>query len=216
MKKEISRLKSFLMDPHWPVSFIDITSLARAGFFYTLREDYVQCAFCCGIVGQWQRGDDPMMEHRRLFGNCHFIMGYNVGNEPIKEDPFPGPKRPIPYDVCGIYNDTIGEYSASSGNVQDQEQVTSREVYQLIKNSIETNPSPWSRECVCLLRIILYLIQSYNQNPSTICKICYEKPIQTCIIPCGHSVCCVGCLEEVNLCPCCRSPIIYRYRTYIV
>lgn len=45
-----------------------------------------------------------------------------------------------------------------------------------------------------------------------VCKICYEKRINTCISPCGHSVVCIGCSRELSIqkkskCPICRVEI---------
>ena len=49
-------------------------SLVSAGFVYTGREDYVQCAFCAGIIGNWEEDDDPMVEHKKLFPRCAFVI----------------------------------------------------------------------------------------------------------------------------------------------
>lgn len=103
MRKEGNRLKTFQMNPPWPKDHVDIKKLAKAGFFYTFSGDKVHCAFCRGQVCRWGRDDDPMTEHAKHFTTCPFIMGGEVGNEPLGEDPFPGPKRPRPYDVCGTY-----------------------------------------------------------------------------------------------------------------
>ena len=115
MRKESNRLKTFQMNPPWPKDYVDIKKLAKAGFFYAFNGDNVHCAFCRGQVCRWDRDDDPMAEHARHFTTCPFIMGGEVGNEPFEGDPFPGPKRPRPYDVCGMYpnvpptNDTISQ-----------------------------------------------------------------------------------------------------------
>ncbi|GAV05583.1 hypothetical protein RvY_15687 [Ramazzottius varieornatus] len=69
MKSEKNRLKSFLNFPHHLVKFQD---LAAAGFFYTGFQDRVRCAYCAGILGTWQRGDDPAIEHRKHFPWCNF------------------------------------------------------------------------------------------------------------------------------------------------
>lgn len=112
MKKESNRLKTFQMNPPWPKDYVDIKKLAKAGFFYAFKGDNVHCAFCRGQVCRWDREDDPMSEHARHFTTCPFIMGGDVGNEPLGEDPFPGPKRPRPYDVCGIHSSSDEESQA--------------------------------------------------------------------------------------------------------
>lgn len=120
MRKEGNRLKTFQMNPPWPKDYVDIKKLAKAGFFYTFSGDKVHCAFCRGQVCRWDRDDDPMAEHAKHFTTCPFIMGGEVGNEPLGEDPFPGPKRPRPYDVCGTHNQVPPNYPQQiSGQVSD-------------------------------------------------------------------------------------------------
>jgi hypothetical protein len=55
--------------------------MAMAGFFYYNKGDCVQCAFCLGILKQWERGDNPWAEHKRHFPRCPFILNLPVGNE---------------------------------------------------------------------------------------------------------------------------------------
>jgi hypothetical protein len=43
----------------------------------------VQCAFCSGVVGHWQAGDDPNREHRRHFPSCPLNLNVPVGNIPL-------------------------------------------------------------------------------------------------------------------------------------
>ena len=76
MGDEIRRLETF---KRWPKSHIvKPQSLAQAGFYYTNRDDYVQCAYCLGSIYNWMLGDNAMEEHRRLFPNCGFVK--RVGN----------------------------------------------------------------------------------------------------------------------------------------
>lgn len=123
MRKENNRLKTFQMNPPWPKDYVDIKKLAKAGFFYAFNGDNVHCAFCRGQVCRWDRDDDPMTEHARHFTTCPFIMGGEVGNEPIGEDPFPGPKRPRPYDVCGPFP----SYPPTDPRSEEERQVTNDE-----------------------------------------------------------------------------------------
>jgi hypothetical protein len=43
----------------------------------------VQCAFCSGVVGHWEPGDDPSKEHRRHFPSCPLHFSVPVGNIPL-------------------------------------------------------------------------------------------------------------------------------------
>ncbi|XP_045136593.1 baculoviral IAP repeat-containing protein 3-like [Portunus trituberculatus] len=71
----------------WHVDFMDQDKLAQAGFFYLRTMDHVQCAFCRGIVGFWDEGDQPETEHKKHFPNCPFVTGVATGNIPADADP---------------------------------------------------------------------------------------------------------------------------------
>ena len=81
MKSEQARLETFV---RWPNrAAISGEALAKAGFFYTLSADRVQCAFCENVLRNWEAGDDAFAEHRRHFPRCRFVLGLDVGNIPI-------------------------------------------------------------------------------------------------------------------------------------
>ncbi|RWS10821.1 putative inhibitor of apoptosis-like protein [Dinothrombium tinctorium] len=102
MRDENERLKSFRAGK-WPLTHLDPKELAKAGFFYLLNSDRVQCAFCRGVVCDWEPGDIPLMEHMRHFPRCPFLLEYDVGNIPIGEDPIRSTRnnRALGRDVCG-------------------------------------------------------------------------------------------------------------------
>ncbi|XP_021938290.1 baculoviral IAP repeat-containing protein 7-like isoform X2 [Zootermopsis nevadensis] len=80
-RSEAARLESFRS---WPIPFIVAPErLARAGFYYLQQGDRVQCAFCSGVVGHWEAGDDPSKEHRRHFPSCPLHFNVPVGNIPL-------------------------------------------------------------------------------------------------------------------------------------
>lgn len=267
MRKEVNRLKTFQMRPAWPKDYVDIKKLAKAGFFYAFSGDKVHCAFCRGQVCRWDRDDDPMAEHARHFTTCPFIMGGDVGNEPLGEDPFPGPKRPRPYDVCGMLpnsppnpagslqhqaaipqqqqqqpqpqpiqsqsqlqnqhrEDTNHQYSSlydpfnydySNHSINDT-QNHETEVHQShhtpayddvsLDRQTQHSPSNTSASSNC----------SNNSSNSLngICKICYTNSIELVFLPCGHSLSCLSCATRLHSCPCCRSTITTRIRTFLV
>ena len=72
-KDESNRLCTF---KSWQDVFISPKKLANAGFVYTGREDFVQCVFCAGIIGNWEEEDDPMREHEKLFPKCAYVIKY--------------------------------------------------------------------------------------------------------------------------------------------
>lgn len=80
LKQEITRKKTFR---NWASSAVNPSQLAKAGFFYFNDGDKVQCIFCLGIIGNWEKNDDVMMKHKTLFPNCPFISGLSVDNIPL-------------------------------------------------------------------------------------------------------------------------------------
>uniref|UniRef100_A0A646QCJ6 Inhibitor of apoptosis 2 n=1 Tax=Hemiscolopendra marginata TaxID=943146 RepID=A0A646QCJ6_9MYRI len=110
LRNESERLKTF---KGWPLPFVRVEDLAKAGFFYLKDGDKVQCFFCKGVVGEWERDDIPMSEHQRHFPNCLFVRGIDVGNVPIEEntnDQFHTPKS-SPDDVTGRYQYEMENFS---------------------------------------------------------------------------------------------------------
>jgi len=84
MKREIDRRRSFL--GKWRFGSVqDPWQLAEAGFFYYSEPDKVQCAFCSGIIGYWEQGENPFVAHRRYFSRCPFILGLSVENVPAHQ-----------------------------------------------------------------------------------------------------------------------------------
>lgn len=263
MKKECYRLKTFQMNPPWPNNFVDIKKLAKAGFFYTYVGDLVQCAFCRGQLCTWAPNDDPLAEHARHYTTCPFIMGGEVGNEPFGEDPFPGPKRPRPYDVCGIYQTYPPEHDANSSEQQYQnESVTTNDNHnhgfhnytydygeELNSSSDveqhQTQQQPLHDQPIPAADFQVHHTPGFGESPSEssintnssrlspnslrsncssksssslngICKICYTNSIELVFLPCGHSVSCLSCAHRLHNCPCCRSSITTRIRTFLV
>nr|SVE81171.1 EOG090X01XB [Daphnia magna] len=84
LKREDIRLRTF--NEHFSATFLNPLALAKAGFFYVGVDDQVQCAFCRGVVKDWEVDDDPVREHQRLFPSCPFVLGLPVGNVPLGED----------------------------------------------------------------------------------------------------------------------------------
>ncbi|OQR69896.1 baculoviral IAP repeat-containing protein 2-like [Tropilaelaps mercedesae] len=71
MKQPEQRLLTFLP---WPKPEIDPQRLVNAGFYYINEGDKVRCAWCKGVIEQWQATDVPFDEHARNFPCCPFIL----------------------------------------------------------------------------------------------------------------------------------------------
>lgn len=65
-----NRLRTF---ENFPLTWLSKESLARAGFFYINIGDQVKCAFCNGVIGQWEPNDQPIEEHRKFFPECSVV-----------------------------------------------------------------------------------------------------------------------------------------------
>ena len=82
--KEKYRLETFRK---WPKEDVVKASLLAAdGFCYCGEGDRVECFFCEGVLRTWEPNDCPNEEHDRHFPQCPFVMGYDVGNIPIRFD----------------------------------------------------------------------------------------------------------------------------------
>ncbi|XP_034297073.1 baculoviral IAP repeat-containing protein 1 isoform X1 [Pantherophis guttatus] len=67
-KDEEIRLESFKTWPH--DAHADPAILAKVGFFYTGKNDTVQCFYCSGCLNNWKETDDPWEEHVKFFSHC--------------------------------------------------------------------------------------------------------------------------------------------------
>lgn len=68
---ENERLATF---DKWPLDFIDKEILAKTGFYYIGKDDNVICIFCGVEIGSWERGDNPIEEHRKFSPQCKLLQ----------------------------------------------------------------------------------------------------------------------------------------------
>ncbi|XP_019785457.1 baculoviral IAP repeat-containing protein 1 isoform X4 [Tursiops truncatus] len=77
------RLDSF---KNWPqASPVGAAALAKAGFFYMGKSDFVQCFSCGGYLYKFEEGDDPLEEHTKYFPNCQFLHNMKCSAEVIPD-----------------------------------------------------------------------------------------------------------------------------------
>ncbi|XP_006013512.1 baculoviral IAP repeat-containing protein 2 [Latimeria chalumnae] len=69
---ELFRFSTFANFPS--PSPVSERSLARAGFYYTGTSDKVKCFSCGLMLDNWQREDNIVEKHKRLFPSCNFIQ----------------------------------------------------------------------------------------------------------------------------------------------
>ena len=88
-KGESKRLMTFMNC--WPNPVISPEKLAHAGFIFTRRGDNVQCAFCAGVLGDWEETDDPMTVHKESFPECSKVI--KNAKKSIKSGPKVGKRK---------------------------------------------------------------------------------------------------------------------------
>nr|BDV49825.1 MAG: baculoviral IAP repeat-containing protein [Penaeus semisulcatus pemonivirus] len=122
---EYIRLESF---KRWPNDWLDPSSLAKDGFYYTGKEDQCACVYCNGIIAAacmycngTTAGSEPGKPrelHQHYFPECSFLKGKPVGNVPLGlEDSIYRIRRQLPphpsLKNIGYRNDHGRYYSSS-------------------------------------------------------------------------------------------------------
>jgi hypothetical protein len=65
----------FLSFSSWPAAVkISIKLMARAGFYYEGKVDFVKCFHCNGGAMQWENEEDPFRRHARMYPGCEYIL----------------------------------------------------------------------------------------------------------------------------------------------
>lgn len=186
---EAARLRSF---EDWPKSMTQKPEkLADAGFFYTLKGDGVICFQCGGDLSQWEKGDDPWIEHALWYGKCKYLLllkGSEYVNE-IKER-F-GKRSNGKTDESG--NPTSSEHS-------EPEKICSNNKINCSDNS---------------MTLLTNKLKNVTLNETRACRICYTNEYNTAFSPCGHIVACVKCAISQNKCPLCMIPFEKILRIYL-
>ena len=69
-----NRLMTFT-DKGWKSYYnVEPEALAAAGFIYEGNGDEVRCVCCQIKLEGWEKGDDPVEEHRRMSERCRFVV----------------------------------------------------------------------------------------------------------------------------------------------
>ncbi|XP_028591253.2 baculoviral IAP repeat-containing protein 7 [Podarcis muralis] len=189
METEGDRLVTF---ENWPASArVTPESLARAGFFYTGQGDFVRCFYCDGALRNWERGDDPWMEHAVWFPRCKFLQ-QSRGSDFINSVQEAHINPILPED-----NLHWPEQHPTSSQEPAQRQADSQRVRREAETGRPNEPeSPVSTE-----------EELRRLREERMCKVCMDKDVSIVLVPCGHLVVCTECAPNLRRCPICRGVI---------
>src|SRR5277367_248812 len=218
---------------YWSLKFISGDELAKAGFYFMGPSDEcpdrVQCAYCRGILGDFEAGDDAMTEHRKFFPYCFFVRGktsdgIDVAGSAIPEN---SPKHPQFITL----EPRIASFKSWAFDIKPQKLAESGFYYTGVSDFIQCfyngcglrNLDPTDN--VWQLHASLYpTCEFYNFKPkqsntmlheSQCCKICLDMEREITFLPCAHLITCIACAYTLTFCPICRKDIKQRLRTYL-
>ncbi|XP_056016208.1 baculoviral IAP repeat-containing protein 7-A-like [Ostrea edulis] len=68
------RLQTFY--DHWPATknYLSKEEFVRQGFYCVGQGDRVRCVYCRGYLSDWEPNDDILLEHKKHFPKCPFII----------------------------------------------------------------------------------------------------------------------------------------------
>jgi hypothetical protein len=52
---------------------VSAEKLARAGFYYEEKADFVRCFYCNGGIMDWKAEDNPYLKHAQQYSDCSYI-----------------------------------------------------------------------------------------------------------------------------------------------
>lgn len=127
MREEKQRLNTFMVC-QWPHEKPSPLDLARAGFFYCLLNDTVQCAYCRSCLGGWDEQSIPASVHKMFFPYCDFVKQFLQDVQPSRAGGtqlLNGRPQAIP-DKASIFGSTKPLESTSSSSSANDESETAK------------------------------------------------------------------------------------------
>lgn len=157
----------------------------------------------------WSRvkttGDPPSARtfHRAcMYGSCMYILGGFDGTRRNDMYKIAVPEQ-LPRDEKRRRRMALG---SGDGDAEAQAEPDIGEVAE----------GPHENKEIVRLRLQVLELQKRleSEQERHLCKICFEREINTVILDCNHRAVCSRCLDQVNTCPLCRADITSTRTTY--
>lgn len=201
-----ARLRSF---DTWPVGIAQKReNLAAAGFVYFGVSDALVCYHCGVSLSGWEPNDDPWIEHSKKSPQCqHVIMTKGLdfinANVPAKDDTLDGNHHydiALPNGVFVVETSSPTSIRISFVELSDSDDNDDHDDGDLSPNTTTDTPVDDDVDC---------------QEDKSLCKICYNSPMNVVVLPCAHMATCIECLVSMTKCIICREPISHYVKVYV-
>ncbi|EEB13703.1 inhibitor of apoptosis 1, diap1, putative [Pediculus humanus corporis] len=196
-----SRIKTF---DKWEAHNIQKPEkLAEAGFYYIGHEDNVICFHCGGGLKDWEKDEDPWVEHARWFSKCRFVFlqkGRDFINEVTAREIINRSKK---HDSA-VKKTNESSSSSSSSTEQSQSETSSSDDEKVLDGGKSKSMVP---------KVETKVLPSDGKEIQ-LCIVCYSRERGIVFLPCGHFVCCPQCTSSLTKCAVCREPFKATVRAY--
>lgn len=209
--KYLRRLATFTQWKN-PVNCEDI---AEAGFecFGSSDLDSVVCRTCNLYLRDWQKDDNPWVEHTKHRNDCWFANEYyGLKYKPSKDDVIDLwlQEHPIKaYVSLGITPiEKVRENLKQRYEKCHKSYMLFEDITEVFKDDIYATSEERLEENLKKIKLTENIIDKYK------CKICLSKDVEYCFFPCRHLICCENCVKPLlsdhpnSFCPICRSLVI--------
>jgi len=127
-----SRFKTF---SSWPAALCQKPEeMAKAGFYFTGKDDQVRCFHCDGGLRLWEKDDIPWREHARWFSECEYVvlvMGQDFIDETLKS----GAKAFM--QATNEMTDMMGQSNHMNGAVKVPAQKTVQRLHSVSEDELQ-------------------------------------------------------------------------------
>jgi len=202
----------------------DKKKLAEAGFFYLHNKDWTKCFHCGGGLLNWDKDDDPWIEHARWYPRCEFVR-LTKGDEFIDA-------------IAKQHKDTLKPLETET-DVLDQELnilmegddvkmyaklgINKQVMKMVLKKFMTENGRGFDSHDEFLkvlgsttrMRGAVTLPSPPRPTDAPLCKVCATRELGALLLPCKHLACCGQCAASVSTCPICREDIEEIVHVYV-